>query len=289
MRLISIFGAVVFALFFVFVSTSRAQDVRSVEELRARVRANPDSGADWYALGLALQERQEYEPALEAFERAVELEYQPGGALMRSAQIFAAQGDLEEALRRLERVAEINPMALSFLPQIGGIPQLEDDPRLQGIIEEADRARYPCRARPESRRFDFWLGEWSVSNPQGQVVGENVVTVDLEGCVVRESWTDAYGGRGTSVNFYDPATGRWHQVWTSDNGTITHYEGEWRDGAMRFVATGFGDADGRSRHRRMTFTPNLDGSVRQLIEVSEDGATWTVGFDGLYRKKTPGD
>ena len=87
------------------------------------------------------------------------------------------------------------------------------------------------------------------------------------------------------MSFYDPATKMWHQVWTSENGTVTHYEGSWSDGAMRFHAKGFGDADGVTQHRRMSFTPNPDGSVRQLIEQSTDGTTWTVGFDGLYRKQ----
>jgi hypothetical protein len=54
---------------------------------------------------------------------------------------------------------------------------------------------------------------------------------------------------------------------------------------MRFLTVGLGD--GPAAHQRMTFTPNPDGSVRQLIEMSEDGSNWNVGFDGVYRKKTP--
>lgn len=275
-------GALLFGIALLTTAAS-AQDPLSIEQLRARVAADSASGGDWYALGRALQDRKEYEPALAAFRRAVELRFQPAGAWMRMAQILAAQGDVEGALREVERAAETAPVVLSLLPQIGGIPELEGDSRLAALLERAERARHPCRVRQESRQLDFWVGEWSVTNPQGQEVGINVVTIDLEGCVVRESWTDGYGNRGTSVNFYDPATARWHQVWTSDNGTVTHYEGEWHDGAMRFLAAGFGDADGEERHRRMTFTPNDDGSVRQLIEQSDDGRTWTIGFDGLYR------
>jgi hypothetical protein len=267
------------------VTAAPTPETPSIEQLRTRVAADPARGDDWYALGRALQDREEYEAALAAFRRAVELRFQPAGAWMHMAQILAAQGDVEGALRELERAAETAPVALSLLPQIGGIPQLEGDSRLAALLERAEQARHPCHARPESRQFDFWLGEWTVSNSQGQAVGTNVVSTDLEGCVVRESWTDGYGGRGTSVNFYDPSTARWHQIWTSDNGTITHYEGDWRDGAMRFLASGFGDADGKAQHRRMTFTPNEDGSVRQLIEGSDDGRTWTVGFDGLYRQR----
>ena len=31
----------------------------------------------------------------------------------------------------------------------------------------------PCKARPEYRQFDFWVGEWDVQNPQGQTAGTN--------------------------------------------------------------------------------------------------------------------
>jgi hypothetical protein len=289
MRFRSIVGAVLVGFFVVALAAAQnppsPQSPPSVEELRARVAADPDSGPDWYALGLALQRIGELEAALTAFERAGELQYQRAGVAMRSAQIVAAMGDPEEALRRLAAAAETAPVTVSLLPQIGGIPELEGDPRLQEILDDAEAARYPCRARPESRQLDFWLGEWTVSNPQGQVAGENVITMDLEGCVVRESWTDGYGGRGTSVNFWDTTTSAWHQIWTSDNGTVTHYRGEWRDGAMRFLTVGLGG--GPAAHQRMTFTPNPDGSVRQLIEMSEDGSNWNVGFDGVYRKKTP--
>jgi hypothetical protein len=42
-------------------------------------------------------------------------------------------------------------------------------------------------------------------------------------------------------------------------------------------------ADGQRALRTMEFTPRADGTVRQLIRSSVDqGATWTVYFDGIY-------
>jgi len=39
--------------------------------------------------------------------------------------------------------------------------------------------------------------------------------------------------------------------------------------------------------QKLTFTPNADGTVRQFWEQSvDDGANWTVAFDGLYVRKT---
>mgnify|MGYP001544842922 FL=1 len=139
-----------------------------------------------------------------------------------------------------------------------------------------------ARDRPEAHQFDFWIGDWIVSDPDGNPLGVNSITRDLNGLVLRESWVGASGVKGTSVNFFDPASAAWHQVWTDDAGGITHYVGAWRDGAMRFRGEGFGDADGIHHHRTMDFTPRADGSVQQLFRDSDDGRTWIVGFEGIY-------
>jgi hypothetical protein len=73
---------------------------------------------------------------------------------------------------------------------------------------------HPCR-EPMHRQFDFWLGQWNVFNPAGTQVGTNVVTEELDGCVVAEHWTAQNGSRGRSINTYDAETGQWHQTWVS--------------------------------------------------------------------------
>ena len=37
--------------------------------------------------------------------------------------------------------------------------------------------------------------------------------------------------------------------------------------------------------QRITWTPNADGSVRQLWEAADAKGAWTVAFDGRYTKK----
>lgn len=245
--------------------------------------AAPKTGVDWYTEARAQQEAGHYDAALEAFQQAADMNFQPAGAMMRMAQIAAIQGRAGDALEYLRKAYDLNPQTFALLSKLGGVPQLSDNAEYQSLLVKSDLAKHPCKTRKESSQFDFWLGNWQVTNPQGQLAGENHISKDLSNCVVREAWTNVYGDSGTSVNFYDPASGHWHQVWTSDNGTITHYEGEFRNGAMRFEATGFGDRDGKTAFRRMTFTPNSDGSVRQFIEDSNDGESWVTSFDGIYR------
>lgn len=247
------------------------------------VSAAPKTGMDWYSQGRAQQEAGQYDSALDSFQHAADMNFQPAGAMMRMAQITASQGRTDAALEFLNSAYALNPTAVALLPNMGGVPQLAGNAEYKLLLTQADLAKHPCKTREEASQFDFWVGDWQVTTPQGQVAGENHISHDLANCVIRESWTNVYGDHGTSVNFFDPATGHWHQVWTSDNGTVTHYEGEFRDGSMRFEANGFGDRDGESSFRRMTFTPNPDGSVRQLIEDSKDGDSWVISFDGIYR------
>lgn len=146
----------------------------------------------------------------------------------------------------------------------------------------AQGADAPCEAA-EYRQFDFWLGDWQVSNAAGNVVGTNSITVASGGCGLHERWQGAGGGVGESLNAYDRRTGSWHQTWVGGRELVLRLEGGLRDGAM--VLEGEVINGEVVVRQRITWTPNPDGSVRQLWETSEDGGTsWSTAFDGTYRK-----
>ena len=275
---------VVMALAAGIAASATAQEAaKSLKELQAAAKVHADDGAAQYALGLALQKDGQHAAAIKAFDRAAALNFQGGAAALRAAQSEVARGDRAGALKRVAALAEAQPIPFApMLKAVGGIPELESDPQFRAALAGAEAKRYPCRNRPESRQFDFWIGEWKVTGPQGNPLGTSSITRDLEGCVIREHWTDGYGGKGTSVNFYDPSSKQWHQVWTDDIGTVTNYAGELRNGAMAFHGEGFGDADGVHHQRTLVFTPNADGSVEQVFQDSPDGKEWKMTFDGHY-------
>ena len=137
----------------------------------------------------------------------------------------------------------------------------------------------PC-ASPEHRQFDFWIGEWEVTRPDGKFAGHNRITPILGGCALREEWTGAGGNQGTSLNAWDPDARRWRQTWVDQGGTVLLLAGG-IDGGKMVLQSG----DGASR-QRITWTPMGDGRVRQLWDSSSDGGkTWKVEFDGIYAKK----
>ena len=135
--------------------------------------------------------------------------------------------------------------------------------------------------------FDFWIGEWNVFGPQGKHVGRSSIT-DMfanpsASGMLHEHWQGQGGVEGRSINGYDADRGCWHQTWMDSTGGVLLLDGGLRAGAMVLEAP----------CQRITWTrltDDADGAeVRQVWESSEDGgATWTVAFDGRYRRRPAG-
>ena len=145
-----------------------------------------------------------------------------------------------------------------------------------------------CTA-PEHRQFDFWIGEWRVfvtQQPDRQV-GVSLIEGVYNGCGIRENWQPFSLQTGGSLSNFDPASGRWHQLWIGSDPGHVEFDGGFADGKM--VLTGFWpnvNGPGQDGLIRMTYSVNDDGSVRQLGEISTDhGLTWGPSFDFLYRRR----
>lgn len=151
------------------------------------------------------------------------------------------------------------------------------------VVTAAPAAAPPCNT-PEHRAFDFWLGEWQVRTPDGKVAGVNRIEREYDGCVLHERYTTDRGYKGESLNVYDASRKVWHQTWVDNSGLLLLLEGGLRDGKMVLEGSAAG-ADGKPVKHRITWTPNADGSVRQLWETTDDKGQWSVTFDGRYTRK----
>jgi hypothetical protein len=139
---------------------------------------------------------------------------------------------------------------------------------------------------PEYRQFDFWVGEWTVTNARGQFAGENRVTLIQNGCAIQESWTGADGGSGTSFNGYFDGDRKWHQTWLDSRGGRLDLAGGLVGGKMilRGEVPVRGEPGNRVLHQ-ITWEKRPEGRVRQIWQSSSDGgSSWTVVFDGAYAK-----
>jgi hypothetical protein len=136
---------------------------------------------------------------------------------------------------------------------------------------------------PAYRQFDFWLGQWQVHTPDGKLAGTNGITREYGGCVLHERYTTPRGYSGESLNMYDAGRKVWHQTWVDNEGVLLLLEGRLIDGRMRMEGQNAGD-DGKITKHRITWTPNPDGSLRQLWESTDATGRWITAFDGRYTK-----
>ncbi len=145
----------------------------------------------------------------------------------------------------------------------------------------------PCQ-EAVYRDFDFWLGEWEVTQVggagDGQVAGHNSITSEEGGCLIVERWTNSGGGTGQSYNFFDPGTEQWRQVWVSAGAVIDYAGGLNEEGEMVLEGE-IRNHGGPTAPFRGIWTPNEDGSVRQHFEQYDAASDeWRTWFTGLYRR-----
>jgi hypothetical protein len=114
---------------------------------------------------------------------------------------------------------------------------------------------------PINHDFDFWLGEWNVTTPDGTSRIESIVG----GYGLLENWTGdpaAGGGDGKSLNCYNAAKQQWQQFWVGRGGGVLELAGGLVDGNM--VLSGSHVIRGQALIERITWTPHADGTVRQF-------------------------
>ena len=134
--------------------------------------------------------------------------------------------------------------------------------------------------------FDFWIGQWNVTNPDGSAAGVNVIDKIQDKCILRENWTSATPGfTGTIHNFYNLANQQWEQIWLANQGQSLHLKGQRIGNQMILKTDKATNAEGITFYHQVTWTKNDDGSVRQLWETYAEGKDVVIAFDGLYQKQ----
>jgi hypothetical protein len=157
---------------------------------------------------------------------------------------------------------------------------------LQNAYAAEGAAAKPCVAAVH-HEFDFWIGDWIVTE-HGKPAGTNRIDRLLDGCALFENWVGVEGSRGHSLNFYDPRRAVWQQTWVDAAAGALNLTGHFANGHMVLSGKSADKKTGKLRVDRLTWTPNADGTVRQLWDQSlDEGKTWQVIFDGLYRRKAP--
>ena len=241
---------------------------------------NPNAN---YRLGFSLLSMNKNAEALKYLNAAFTASPNPTNALAL-ARAYARTENKEKAFEVIEKGSTIGGIAPETLTTEKDLALWKDDAKFKELVRKNDIAINPCKASPEFRQFDFWIGEWEAKTPQGQLGGTSSIQVILGQCIIFENWTGTGGTSGKSFNIYDTNDKKWHQTWVDDKGTFTHYIGGLVDGKMVVVADTI--IAGKKTLAKMTFSKLENGDVRQFGENSTDeGKTWATAFDLIYSRK----
>lgn len=158
---------------------------------------------------------------------------------------------------------------------------------LVNLPAHAQQTPTACQTDETFRAFDFWIGDWDVTdNSTGQAAGTNSIRAIEGGCALEERWTNTTGGTGRSLNYYNPVTKEWRQVWVSAGAYAIDVVGDFKDGAMQMKGSIYYYSTDQSFPFTGSWRPNGDGSVRQYFEqYNPETKTWVPWFDGHYTKK----
>ena len=265
-------------------SQTRSKDyAAAVKTLEQVIQHKPDQFPVWVRLGVARQLMGERQGAMTAYRKAIELGAGQT-AKYNLGTLFALKGMPDSAFHWLNESVNAGFVNEAQITSDADLASLRTDARYAKLVANVHNAIAPCMTRPESRMFDFWVGEWDVKTVQGQMAGQSSVQLLLEGCALYENWTTPNGG-GKSLNSYNPDLKMWQQFWTDQTGRVTEYrQGEWVNGSLRLTAQQ--TRPGGPQFVRMTFTQMNKDLVRQFGEASSDsGKTWTPSFDLYYHRK----
>ncbi len=248
------------------------------------------NAAAWTRYGFACLSTKNYQPAIRHLEKGLKLR-PPQPARMNAhaslSRAYAAERHTEKSFAHLDSAASQGYANLNIVDNSQEFAAMRSDEHFKGIRDKIYNNANPCMANQKAREFDYWIGEWEVYVTGTKTyAGHSKVEMISRGCALLENW-DSNSSSGKSLNFIDPVTGKWKQTWVGSYqyGVQEFVQGEYKDGAMRFVFDGT-NAQGKKFIGRFYFYNEKPGQVRQFNETSVDGGkTWVTSYDFTYYRK----
>lgn len=146
-------------------------------------------------------------------------------------------------------------------------------------------AQNDCNSE-EYHQFDFWIGDWAVTDTTGKALGENSIQPREKHCILLEQWNGVSGSTGSSFNYFDRTDSTWNQLWIDNQGNKLILKGNREDDKMILSSDFVERADGSSNYNRITWQKNADGTVYQIWDIlNKDDAVIQTVFYGVYRRK----
>lgn len=250
----------------------------------AIVRGDSANGRAWFRLGASLTSQRRWQGAVDAYQHAVDLRFLPMVAELRLSSTYAQMQETPTAVAHFRKAATFGFLT-SQIADDSALAPLRSLPEYAAIVKAAEDAYYPCHRQHD---FDYWEGVFTVTpwdKPDTPSFGTVTNTRQYEGCVFLERWEATGGGRGMSMVFYDVNRQKWRMIWNDELNSSNDFEGEYRDGGMRFLGWFINSAGDKilASNVLMDASPEI---VHHILSTSADsGKTWTVRSDTRWTRQ----
>ncbi len=157
-------------------------------------------------------------------------------------------------------------------------PVASDVSQRAGPICAGDAAPY--------RDLDFLVGAWEFFTMDGRKIADQTYSSRERGCLVLEDWTTLSGETGTGMNFVDPFSGRWRQVWMSPRFHLDYSGGLVEPGVFVLEGRMFPNDGSGASEIRGVYTQQSDGSVtKEFLRRADAAEPWQRFFIGVARRR----
>lgn len=246
-------------------------------QLETLTLKEPQNANAWFLLGYAYHAAGDIQEALPLHAKAAAFAQVRPVALYNLGCAHALLGHPDEA---------INALRLSVDAGQTQRDQFENDPDLAGIRGDPRWAELMARIdaasqRPAANAMNFWVGSWDCYTTDGTLAGRNTLAASNHGLFINESWTNAQGQSGASINYYDIQRGVWRQIWLDPANQLVMDAAPHTPGELLFEGENVG-RDGAVSYRRMLVTSLPGGRVLQHGMQSDDRATWSTTYRLIY-------
>ncbi|MDX1939080.1 MAG: tetratricopeptide repeat protein [Saprospiraceae bacterium] len=260
----------------------------------------PEDFQIWIVLGFVQLEQKKYKETLANLQQSYKIaprQKQKNDARFFLAKYYLTQNDNATAIKYAAEMAQYGA-GQNYVNQFdrdAGFETIKNDPKFLEIKEQMKKNATPCMYDSNFQVLDFWVGVWDVyvkgNYPDYKVkVAVDSVVRSPGGCSLIEFFDmtpqSKYFGR--SFSFYDDVKKVYRHQWTGSQGDIINYEvvESKNNRYVMMATTTIPGESGSTRLRRMTmdYDPS-ERTLHQYIENSyNDGKTWEVEWDALFRK-----
>ena len=246
----------------------------AVDAWKKRADADEDDARAHFMYAYSLHMTGDLDAAHDAHLKAARYAQFATTALYNHACVHALRNEKDAALRSLREAIEAGFDNAEQLKSDGDLENIRNDGRFASILLELEGAS-PTKLGPlpPARRFDFYLGDWTMRN--GETV-ERHLTVEsaFDGNGARVSSTSPDGTtRANSLFLYDENDGLWRQVWMNRDGMVVVLEGGLEGDAM-ILRQAFVDGEEKRNARSVFKDIGANGFTYEWQETQDGGASW---------------